>query len=727
RVGGLNRYLASLDQALVRTGMCSASQVVAIGDSTSPTHTGVNGSTWWRRWSEVRRAVKHSPAAIIDVHFPAHVVWALVTGALRDRPMVVHFQGPWYLESRWTGSSAAAAWLKKRIEGYVLRRADAVIVLSRAFRDVVVNEFRVQPRRVTVLAPGVEVHSRQESSATRATRGIPHDVPLIVSVRRLVPRMGLDVVIWALAEPELREAHFVVVGSGPSLVELQQLAGDLGVESRVHFVGVVTDEERDAWLTTANVSVVPSVALEGFGLAALESLACGTPVVASDLGGLRDLALWTPHVTLATPTIVREWADALVSVVERGIDPADVARSVANWTWDDVATWTVRAVYGPLVQGALREQLQVVVLDHSAQSSGGELALVRTLESLGTTGEFSAHVILFENGPLEVECARRSISYEVLPLAPRTQHRRKDALHHGVLASLWDSLIFSLRLRRRLHQLRPAVVHTNSLKAFVVGSVVSVMAPWRLVSHVRDLWSPPYLSRGIARTLRLLATLRSDLVIANSRVTAAAVTTDAIVIPSPVEERLRLLSDPVHDATLRVGLIGRLAPWKGQDLFLDALDLIADVPYEAVIVGDALFGETSYRDNLHQRVASMDGRVRMLGHVDDISDVMRNLDVVVLASRSPEPFGNVVTEAMASGRLVVVPRQGGVMDFVSDRVNGLYYEPNNESSLADVLRAIALGRVDRVQLGSAARETAEQFVGPVVSERLRAAYRFVLK
>ncbi|MBU6233956.1 MAG: glycosyltransferase family 4 protein, partial [Acidobacteria bacterium] len=62
RIGGLNRYLASLDQALVRTGMCSESQVVAIGDSSSPTHTGVNGSTWWRRWSEVRRIVKHSPA-----------------------------------------------------------------------------------------------------------------------------------------------------------------------------------------------------------------------------------------------------------------------------------------------------------------------------------------------------------------------------------------------------------------------------------------------------------------------------------------------------------------------------------------------------------------------------------------------------------------------------------------------------------------------------------------
>jgi glycosyltransferase involved in cell wall biosynthesis len=539
--------------------------------------------------------------------------------------------------------------------------------------------------------------------------------------------MGLDVIIWALAEPELRAVHFVVVGSGPSSMELQQLAHDLGVEDRVHFVGVVTDEERDAWLATADVSVVPSVALEGYGLAALESLSCGTPVLASDLGGLRDLALWSPYVTLVTPTVVAEWTDALVSAVEHRPDHAEVVRSVSNWSWDDVAYWTVHSVYQPLIRGLVQNQKQVVVLDHSAQCSGGELALVRTLQSLGTTGEFSAHVILFENGPLEVECARRSISYEVLPLSERTQHRRKDELSRGVVLSVWDSLAFSLRLRRRLHQIRPTVVHSNSLKAFVLGSITSVMAPWRFVSHVRDLWAPPYLSHGVSRALRSLATFRSDLVVANSSLTASVVAADAMVIPSPVDDHLRLVPDPVRFERLRIGIVGRLAPWKGQDLFLDALDLIPDVPYEAVIVGDALFGESSFRSNVRQRVESMGGRVRMLGHVDNVGEVLRDLDVVVLASRSPEPFGNVITEAMAAGRVVVVPRQGGVMDFVEDRVNGVLYEPNNETSLADALRAVANDRVDRVSIGHSARRTAEQFLPYVVSEKLREAYRFVLK
>jgi glycosyltransferase involved in cell wall biosynthesis len=184
---------------------------------------------------------------------------------------------------------------------------------------------------------------------------------------------------------------------------------------------------------------------------------------------------------------------------------------------------------------------------------------------------------------------------------------------------------------------------------------------------------------------------------------------------------------PSPSSTLRVAIIGRLAPWKGQDLFLDALDLLGDISYEGRIVGDALFGESAYRANLEQRVATMNGRVHMMGAVVDVASVLESCDVVVLGSRSPEPFGNVVTEAMAACRLVVVPRQGGVMDFIEDRRNGFFYEPNDEQSLADVLRALATGRVDRAAIGAAARESAAAFSAPAVAEKVRRVYELVVE
>ena len=726
RMGGLNRYLSELDSAQNASGVCSTTHVVALGGVGTASYTSITPSNWLVRLRAFRRAVQRSSAAVIDVHFAAHAAWAVASGALRDRPLVVHFQGPWSQESRWAGGGFIGSWLKARVEGYVLRRADRVIVLSRAFRDVVIRDFHVAPHRIHVIAPGLDVHTPQVDSGLRAHHNIPADAPVVVSVRRLVPRMGLDTILWVLNEPEMSEVHYVVVGTGPSMDDLRELAHDLGVGERVHFVGLVSDEDRDAWLALADVSVVPSLALEGFGLSVLESLAVGTPVIASRLGGLIDAAQLSPYVQLVSPSLTSEWSDALHDALVQRPLPADVQASVSHLTWESVAQRTA-SVYGELIAGSARERRQVVVMDHTAKRSGGELAMVRTAAQFCGDPNWGVHVVLFEEGDIEADLDRNSISYGVVTLPERTRNRRKDALASGLATSIGDSVIFVARLRRHLRSLRPAVVHTNSLKSFVLGSLASVGAPWRVVSHVRDVWSPPYLSERTSRLLRLLVRLRSDAVIANSSVTARASLPSAVVIPSPVDPSMSAVPAPTSTTTLRVGIIGRLAPWKGQDLFLDALDLLDDIAYEGVIVGDALFGESTYRVNLEHRVATMGGRVRMLGAVTDVAGVLKDCDVVVLGSRSPEPFGNVVTEAMAAGRLVVVPRQGGVMDFIDDRRNGFFYEPNNEQSLADVLRAIAAGRVDRAAIGSAARESAAAFSAPSVAEKVRRVYELVVE
>jgi glycosyltransferase involved in cell wall biosynthesis len=529
-----------------------------------------------------------------------------------------------------------------------------------------------------------------------------------------------------MTEPDLASAHYVVVGTGPSLEELRELAADLGVDNRVHFVGLVTDEDRDGWLAQATVSVVPSVALEGYGLSVLESLAVGTPVIASRLGGLIDAAAMSPFVTLVAPSVTAEWADALLDVFANRPDPVDVQRSVEQCTWDRVAHLT-SSIYRELVTGEASNRQQIVVIDHTAKRSGGELAMVRTVTQFQHDARWGVHVVLFEEGEIESDLARHGISYDVMALPARTRNRRKDELTKGILTSLIDSATFVVRLRRHLRALSPTVVHSNSLKSYVLGSVASVGAPWRMVTHVRDVWSPPYLSEMTSRLLRALLYLRSDAVIANSSITARASLPSAVVIPSPVDPSMYAVTAPTPSSVTRIAIIGRLAPWKGQDLFLDALDLLSDVPHQGFIVGDALFGESAYRANLEERVATMNGRVVMLGAVSDVAGVLQDCDVVVLGSRSPEPFGNVVTEAMAAGRIVVVPRQGGVLDFIEDRRNGFFYEPNSEQSLADVLRAVATGRVDRAAVASAARLTASTFSAPAVAERVRRLYELVVE
>jgi len=402
-----------------------------------------------------------------------------------------------------------------------------------------------------------------------------------------------------------------------------------------------------------------------------------------------------------------------------------VRQSIAGLSWTAVARYF--AQHYEMMLTRIEEPGGVVVLDHTARLSGGELAIARTAEELASRGQFIPHVVLFEHGPFERELRNRRITYEVMAMNQRTQSRRRGHIWGGLLVSLWDSVVFAVRLGWLLRLRGARLVHTNSLKAFVLGTVASFGRPWRLVAHVRYIWSPPYLSEPTTRMLRALLASRSDAVIANSHVTAQEASVDAYVIHSPVDGAFFAVSEPVEQAELRIGVIGRIAAWKGQDLMLEALNLLADVPLSVTFVGGALFDEFAFEARLHDQAQSFGTRVRFLGAVEDVPLVIAGLDVTVLTSRSPEPFGNVVTESMAAGRVVVVPRQGGVLDFIVDGENGLFYEPNDAGSLAQVLRNLSSGTINRTLLGNQARMTAARYGAPRMAALVEAVYESVLE
>jgi D-inositol-3-phosphate glycosyltransferase len=130
----------------------------------------------------------------------------------------------------------------------------------------------------------------------RRALGLPVGGPLLLFVGRIQPLKGASVAVRVLAAlgPDYADARLVVVGgpSGPrgeaEVERLQQLARDLGVRDRVVFVAPRPHELLSTYYRAADVCLVPSRS-ESFGLVALESAACGTPVVASDVGGLRTL------------------------------------------------------------------------------------------------------------------------------------------------------------------------------------------------------------------------------------------------------------------------------------------------------------------------------------------------------------------------------------------------------------------------------------------------------
>jgi glycosyltransferase involved in cell wall biosynthesis len=174
-----------------------------------------------------------------------------------------------------------------------------------------------------------------------------------------------------------------------------------------------------------------------------------------------------------------------------------------------------------------------------------------------------------------------------------------------------------------------------------------------------------------------------------------------------------------------VGLVGRLAPWKGQHVFLDAFARAFPTGgVRARIVGDALFGEDAYRDSLHQQVVRLGitDRVEFRGFRSDVRAELAALDVLVHASVQPEPFGQVVVEGMAAGLPVIATDAGGPAEIIDRGVDGLLIPPDDVEALAAAMRLLVGDLARRDDLGRRARVSATRYRADAIVPRFAELY-----
>lgn len=228
-----------------------------------------------------------------------------------------------------------------------LNASDAVCVVSDGIRERVCN-LGVDPAKVHRVRRGVDLSSFafRERGASRTALKLPHDRPLVLFVGRLHPVKGLDVLIRAMASLDVinTAAQLYLVGDGPLRASLESLAHELGVQERIHFVGSVPNTDLANWYSAADLTVLPSRS-EGSPNVLRESLACGTPFVASRVGGIPEIAEGTP-CELVTPGSVSELAAAIARTIAK--KPV-IERRAALLTWEESAESLMRVVR-PLVR-----------------------------------------------------------------------------------------------------------------------------------------------------------------------------------------------------------------------------------------------------------------------------------------------------------------------------------------------------------------------------------------
>lgn len=380
--------------------------------------------------------------------------------------------------------------------------------------------------------------------------------------------------------------------------------------------------------------------------------------------------------------------------------------------------------------------MRIVFLNPSGELGGAEIALLELLAAVRTARpSWTLDLIASAEGPLIDRAQPLGVAAKALPF-PRELARlgewgrrgaiaRRLHLAAGVCRAALPTLHYCARLRRELQSLQPEILHTNGLKMHLLGARARPRGAallWHLHDYPRARPFTAKLLRAHAQHCEAILA-NSNSVAAQARALFGRATTLHTLYNAIDLERFRPDGDLLDlDAisglpaaapgTVKVGLVGTFARWKGHQVFLKALtQLSASAPVRGYIIGAPIYeteGSQYSLEDLRNLAVSL-GLARSVGftgRTDDVPGAIRALDIVVHASTEREPFGLVIAEAMACGRPVVVSRAGGAAEIATE--GAVFHAPGNAVDLASTLSALINDPARRAALGAAGRKAAER-------------------
>jgi glycosyltransferase involved in cell wall biosynthesis len=386
---------------------------------------------------------------------------------------------------------------------------------------------------------------------------------------------------------------------------------------------------------------------------------------------------------------------------------------------------------------------KILYLHTTSEIGGSDVSLVRLVEGLDPA-RYQAVVVLPSEGPLVARLRDAGAVVHVMPALLKLTSRqgRRYLARFGLNMPRAVRALAALIRREQI-----ALVHTNTIHN-LYGGPAARLAGVPHVWHIREIvWQ-----YGSLRALELFMVRHlSTRIIVTSEAVAAMFgppgerPASLVMIANGIEvERFRphVPGTPrlvrqalgVADDEPLVGIVCRLDMWKGVDVFLDAAARVAAVRprVQFVVVGGAIIGQEAYARSLEMRAETLglSGRVRFTGWTYGpaaMPEVHRALDVLVLASSEPEPFGLVVVEAMATGVPVVATAHGGPADIVVDGVTGTLVPPRDPAAMAAAICALVDDPAAAARMGAAGRVRAcERYSAAQYLAGVQAVYADVL-
>jgi glycosyltransferase involved in cell wall biosynthesis len=348
---------------------------------------------------------------------------------------------------------------------------------------------------------------------------------------------------------------------------------------------------------------------------------------------------------------------------------------------------------------------KILFLHSSSELYGSDRSLLNLIKNIDKEN-FVVTVVLPDNGPL-VDELKKIKGVEVL-IKDIAVLRRKYLSVKGLIYYGIDFINSIFYLSRIIFKKKIDIVYTNTSVVFP-GGIAAKMLGKKSIWHIREIIENK-LERKVVSTI---VNLFSDTIIANSRATASSISQNSKklkVVYNAIESKgTQTTSNKVTSKNeIVVGMAGRINRWKGQKLFVDMAEKVLQenksVKFE--IAGGVYKGEDQLLDDLMAYINNkgLESKVTLLGQVDDMDFFYNNIDIFILPSIQPEPFGLVVLEAMEREIPVVATNHGGPVEIIENNVDGYLVDYVDASEMSKVVLQLACDSELRKKIGQSGRK-----------------------
>lgn len=348
----------------------------------------------------------------------------------------------------------------------------------------------------------------------------------------------------------------------------------------------------------------------------------------------------------------------------------------------------------------------ILFVNSSSELYGADRSLINLVKNLDKE-KFKSVVVLPEDGPL-VKLLKEVDGVEVI-IQNIAVLRRKNLSVKGMANYAKDFFQSISFFKKLIKEKNIDVVYTNTTVVFP-GGIAAKSLKKKSVWHVREIISNKFERSVVA----FVANRYSDVIIANSKATADAFckSNKMRVVYNAIESKGTEIVNRPDGEEIVVGMAGRINRWKGQKLFVDMAEKVlkSGKKVKFLIAGDAYNGESRLVDDLKDYIKSkkLENDITLLGQVNDMDSFYRSLDIFVLPSIQPEPFGLVVIEAMDRGLPVVATRHGGPVEIIDDGINGYLVDYTEATEMSEKVLKLIEDKNLRKEIGLKGKEKREK-------------------